>query len=162
MHLRELANDDWDWMKPDIALSDSTTFVMPSLNSERVGGVTFAIDTSGSIDHELLKQFKSEAQNCLDEMRPSSLTEICCDSKIHQIKEYHRGEQIEPGAPGGGGTCFEPVFEHLNEGHNLPKCVVYLTDLQGSFPKEEPPYPVIWCTYGSDAEAPFGITVKIK
>jgi predicted metal-dependent peptidase len=160
--LRELANDDWNFMKPDLMMSDSTGFIMPSLESERMGSVCFAIDTSGSIDHELLTEFKGEMQACLDDMKPSSVLEICCDSAIHRIKEYRRGGQVDDKAPGGGGTAFEPVFEHLKDQPQLPKCVVYLTDLDGSFPKEEPPYPVIWIAYGTDKKAPFGDTVHVK
>lgn len=161
-HLRELSQDDWDYMKPDIALSDSSGFVMPSLNSERMSSVVFGIDTSGSIDHKLLRAFKTEEQSCLDDMKPSKLVEICCDSKIHQIREYRSGETIDGNAPGGGGTTLSKIFEHLEEQQEHPKCLVILTDLETDFPKQEPNYPVIWVTYGTDKEAPFGLTVRVK
>ena len=160
--LRELCNDDWNWMKRNIPLGDSTGFILPSLESEKVGGVTFCVDTSGSIDHELLKAFKSEMQGCLDTLKPSSLIEISCDSAIHRIKEYRLGESVDMEAPGGGGTSFKPPILHCNEMQQIPKCMVYLTDLQGDFPEQEPPYPVIWIAYNTDQKAPFGTTIRVK
>lgn len=159
--LREMANDDWDWMKPEIALSDATGFILPSLNSEKVGAVVFAIDTSGSIDQHLLAAFKCEEQYCLDDMKPAKLREICCDAAIHSDREFRQGDQVAADAPGGGGTDFRPVFNKLAQDTEPPKCVVYLTDLGGTFPSEEPPYPVIWIVYNSDKKAPFGETVKV-
>jgi predicted metal-dependent peptidase len=162
--LREMANDDWNFMKPDIMLSDSTGFIMPSLESEKMGSVVFAIDTSGSIDHKMLADFKTEEQACLDDMKPESILEICCDTKIHRVIEFRRGQQVDNKAPGGGGTDFSPVFAHCAELPKMPKAMVFLTDLQGSFPAQEPPYPVIWIVYGDPSKtmkAPFGDTVHV-
>ena len=160
--LRELCNDDWNWMKRNIPLGDSTGFILPSLESEKVGPVVMGIDTSGSVDHELLKAFKGEEQGCLDTMKPSKLTEICCDAAIHRVKEYRTGDIVDMEAPGGGGTALEKIFEYLEEKQERPKCVVILTDLQTSFPKTEPEYPVIWVVYGTDDKAPFGQTIRVK
>jgi predicted metal-dependent peptidase len=158
--LRERYNDDWDWMKPDPCY-DGSGLILPSLESERVGRIIFATDTSGSIDDETLRQFQGEKQGCLDDLRPSSLVDIYCDAKIHKVKEYTPGESIETDAPGGGGTSFVPVFEHLETLPESPKCLVYLTDLDGTFPERDPGYPVLWVTWGSNEQAPFGTVIKV-
>lgn len=158
--LREQCADDWDFLKPDLTM-DESGFILPSLHSERVGPMVFATDTSGSINHELLAQFQGEKQNCLDDMRPSKLVDIYCDTKIQKVAEYSQGEVIGKDAPGGGGTSFVPVFEHLDKQPETPKALVYLTDLDGSFPLEGPGYPVIWLVWGTDAQAPFGQTIRI-
>jgi hypothetical protein len=77
--LREFASDDYDWMRPN-QYFDGADFILPSLHSEKIGAVVFAVDTSGSIDLDLLTKFKSEMQSCLDDLRPSKLVEICADS----------------------------------------------------------------------------------
>lgn len=159
--LREQCNDDWTWLKPNVYYEGE--FILPSLDSDRMGAVVFAVDTSGSIDRELLTKFKSEMQGCLDDLKPSRVLEICCDTRITREAEYRQGDTVGPEAPGGGGTSFKPVFERLAQLERAPKCVVYLTDLDGAFPKEEPNYAVLWITYSAHGQkAPFGETVEVE
>jgi predicted metal-dependent peptidase len=148
-------------MKPN-QYFDESGFMLPSLDSERFGTAVFATDTSGSINQEVLKHFQSVKQACLDEMKPGKLVDIYCDSQIQAVNEYVPGEEISRKAPGGGGTRFEPVFEKVNDLPEPPKLLVYLTDLQGSFPTEEPPYPTLWIVYNNKgAKAPFGEVVEV-
>lgn len=157
--LREQLNDDWNWMKPN-ALFDEGDFLMPSIESDGMGDVVFATDTSGSIDHELAKRFASEKQNCLDDMKPRKLTDIYCDTRIQRVDHYAAGDTISRNIPGGGGTSFVPVFEHLEAAGITPKCLVYLTDLDGEFPDKDPGYPVLWVAYGGGSKAPFGEVIQ--
>jgi predicted metal-dependent peptidase len=160
--LREKAEDDWDWTKPNPYFDDGD-FILPSLHSERMGTAVFATDTSGSIDQTVLAKFQAEKQGFLDEMKPTKLVDICCDTRITQEKEYRVGDQIDTNCPGGGGTRFEPVFEHIEGFTDKPKFAVYLTDLDGSFPAQEPDYPVLWVVYGcGDKKAPFGDTIQAE
>ena len=157
--LREQCSDDWSWSKPN-PYFDESGFILPSLDSERMGAIVFATDTSESINQEMLAKFQSEKQSALDELKPVKLVDICCDTRITKEAEYRPGDTIDKDAPGGGGTRFEPVFERLEEMQPPPKCVVYLTDLQGTFPDVEPSYPVLWVTWDEDGTAPFGEVVK--
>lgn len=157
--LREKCADDWDFMKPAMEF-DGSGFLMPSMESDRIGWCLFAKDTSGSINQELLAKFLVNTQWCLDEMRPSKLVDICCDSKIHQVKEYTPGDTIDRNAPGGGGTSFVPVWDYIRKMPSLPKCVVYLTDLDGDF-GEDPGVPVIWVTWTEGGKAPFGDVIYV-
>lgn len=158
--LREQCSDDYNWMKPNQYFDDSN-FILPSLDSEKIGPIVFATDTSGSIDQHLLAQFQSEKQTCLDDLKPSRLVDICCDTRITQEKEYRVGDRIDAKAPGGGGTDFRPVFDRMEELPESPRCVVYLTDLQGVFPDKHPDYQVLWVVWGgADLKAPFGDVVK--
>ena len=159
--LREQAADDWDFSAPCMEYSDSD-FILPSLKSEKMGYATFATDTSGSIDNEILAVFQSEKQAFLDNQRPAGLLDMYCDSRIHKVAEYHAGETIGLDAPGGGGTAFSPVFEHVAESGVNCKCLVYLTDLDGSFPEEPPPYPVLWVVWEKDKKAPFGTVIYVE
>lgn len=158
--LREQADDDWSWLKPN-PYFDESGFILPSLDSERMGAIVFATDTSGSIDQEVLRQFQSEKQNCLDELKPAKLLDIYCDSHIQAVREYVVGDEVSRKAPGGGGTAFQPVFEHVASLPAPPKCLVYLTDLMGSFPEKDPGYPVLWVTWESAGEVPFGEIVRV-
>lgn len=156
--LQERANEDWNWLKKN-PYYDQTGFILPTLESERIGAVVFGRDTSGSVVgyREICRHFVTEEQFCLDDLKPAKLIDICCDTRITQVKEYRVGDKIGNGFPGGGGTDFRPVFEHAETLNPMPKCLVYLTDLDGVFPDTAPPYPVLWISYGSaSATAPFG------
>jgi predicted metal-dependent peptidase len=62
----------------------------------------------------------------------------------------------------GGGTAFGPALAALDEDEEPPACVVYLTDLYGSFPEEPPTMPVIWLVFGNaEPKAPFGRVVPL-
>lgn len=156
--LREQCADDWNFMKPSPFYEDSG-FMMPSLESEKMGDVVFATDTSGSIDDKVLARFNSEKQSCLDDLSPAKLVDICCDARIQQVREYRPGDTIENQAPGGGGSDSRPVYQWIEDQGMRPKCVVYLTDLYLNFPQEEPNCPVLWVTWTPDMKAPFGLTV---
>lgn len=157
--IREQCSDDWDFLKPAMEYSGAE-FILPSLHSEKMGEVVFATDTSGSIDLKVLAQFQTEKQSCLDDMRPRALLDIYCDAKVHKVVEYSPGDTITRDAPGGGGTSFIPVWKEIERRNIKPKCVVFLTDLDGAF-GEDPGYPVLWCAYGTKQVAPFGETVHV-
>lgn len=159
--LREQAAEDWSWMRPNQNYSDCE-FILPSLFSESVGAIVFGIDSSGSIDDELLAHFREQQQTCLDEMRPRLLIDIVCDSSVQRVTEYRVGDAIKRDAPGGGGTDFRPVFEHAEKLTEPVKCLVFFTDLQGTFPDKDPGYPVLWVNwskYGREKEVPFGMVI---
>jgi predicted metal-dependent peptidase len=153
--LREQCNDDWNWMKPSPYFDDSP-FILPDLDAEKIGTIVFATDTSGSINLKLLSIFQTEKQNALDEMNPTKLVDIYCDTQIHKVAEYTPGETIDRDCPGRGGTSFIPVFEHIEQSGEVPKVLVFFTDLDGTFPAEDPGYPVIWVVYGDKRHVPFG------
>lgn len=157
--LREQCNDDYCWTTPN-PYYDDCEFILPAMESERMGTVIMAKDTSGSIDKRLLATFIAEEQNCLDDMRPDKIVDICCDSAIHRVKEYTQGDKVDGDAPGGGGTSFVPIFDYIEEHDIRPKCLVIFTDLDGAFPKREPDYPVLWVRYNTNKKAPFGETVE--
>ncbi|MDP9121456.1 MAG: VWA-like domain-containing protein [Acidobacteriota bacterium] len=62
---------------------------------------------------------------------------------------------------GGGGTAFARA--HFEP--EPPDCLLYFTDLEGSFPRAAPPFPVLWLVFSQPAspppEAPFGEVVLL-
>ncbi len=128
-----------------------------------MGRLIIAVDTSGSIDDHLLAEFQAETQAALDEAQPESLQVIYCDSHVHRIDEFHPGDVVEFHPCGGGGTAFEPVFEAIEQSEEStpPAALIYLTDGHGSFPEQEPDYPVLWASTDKE-EYPFGQVVGLK
>lgn len=160
-HLYTIAKEDWNFSKSNQRYATTTEFMMPSLFNEKAGHIVFAIDTSGSIDYDMLKEFLNEAQIALDDLSPEKLTILQCDTQIHKVSEYEPGDQIDLKVYGRGGTDFRPVFEWCKKQDEQPRVLVYLTDLDGQFPREAPEYPVIWVS-STKAGVPFGDAVITK
>lgn len=51
------------------------------------------------------------------------------------------------------------MFDVLTD--DPPVLLIYFTDLEGSFPKVHPAFPVLWASYNTDKQAPFGQTIKL-
>jgi predicted metal-dependent peptidase len=139
-----------------------TGFMLPALHSERLGKIAVAVDTSGSIDQQLLTEFMAEVQAILDSGKPSKLVLFDCDAAVNSVREYEPGQAIDMAFTGGGGTDFRPVFTMLDADPEPPICLIYLTDLWGTFPAEAPGYPVLWAATETRKTAPWGITVPLR
>lgn len=159
--LSAIAADDYSFRYPNLRYTDND-FILPSLFSEKIGKIIFAIDTSGSINQDLLKMFLAEAQSALDALNPEKLSIIQCDTKINKINNYEPGDIISLKVYGRGGTDFRPVFEHCEKMDDAPIALVYLTDLDGSFPDKAPGFPVFWITKNGEKTVPFGDVITVE
>jgi predicted metal-dependent peptidase len=133
----------------------------PGLGGTEAGHIVVGVDTSGSINGSILDQFASEIRAIRDETG-AELTVIYCDAAVQRVDHFGKDEAVEIKSAGGGGTDFAPVFARVEEDGLRPACLIYLTDLQGSFPRVEPPYPVLWAVLGSEDRPPFGEILRIE
>ncbi|MES2923141.1 MAG: VWA-like domain-containing protein [Verrucomicrobiota bacterium] len=167
-HVREfchrLSRDDYSHRRPNRRFL-SRGFVLPTLMSEKLGPIVGAFDTSGSIFGypQLVQAILSEFQGVLDLCRPEMMRLVDCDTQIHQQREFTPGDNLLSFVPqGGGGTDFRPVFEAIEAMPEPPACLIFLTDMEGSFPDTAPEYPVLWANFGNPkTKAPFGHTIHV-
>lgn len=167
-HVREfchtLSRDDYSFARPNRRYLASG-FVLPSLRSERLGPIVGAFDTSGSIFSfpDMVRDILSEFQGILDHCRPTEMRMIDCDTRVHQQATFQPGDDLRTFVPeGGGGTDFRPVFDAIAALGEEPACLIFLTDLYGTFPATPPPYPVLWANFGApNNSAPFGKTIHV-
>lgn len=155
------ARNDYSWSKPNPRYF-STGIILPSLISEEIPEIAIAIDTSCSISQEQLSEFAAEASAVLGDYE-TTIRIIYCDAKIQGEEVFTRADlPMKFNPKGGGGTKFAPVFEHITEKGYTPSCLIYFTDLAGSFPEQEPEYPTMWLVPKEkyEKDAPFGTTVK--
>ena len=133
------------------------------------GTVVVGWDTSGSvIKHQ--SAFFAEMSGIVADLNPERLIVIRCDAKVHDVDELDQPQDLTElrqeinakGIGGGGGTRFAPVFEWIKDNNVEPDMLVYLTDLEGSFPQQEPSYPTIWANIKPGKRAPFGTIVEIE
>ena len=127
--------------------------------------VYVAVDTSGSIDNELLKMFLSEVNGILNSYPHLECELYYADADVYGAYELNPDSKI-PQPQGGGGTSFVPFFHKIHDcwdGLTTAVCV-YLTDGYGTFPNIAPELPVLWVVTpgGLDlSQFPFGETVRL-
>ena len=143
--------------------------VMSARSKYGCGTVAIGWDTSGST-HAHQAAFFAEMAGIVADLNPERLIVIRCDAKVHDVDELDQPQDLtelrdkvnEDGIGGGGGTRFAPVFEWLTEHDIEPDMLVYLTDMEGSFPAHEPSYPTIWASIKAGKRAPFGTLVEVE
>lgn len=164
---QEVARNDYSWMRPNTRHLQRG-FILPSLYSHTYGKVALAIDTSGSVSANEVREMISEVIGILEIYEGSAhevtLPVIYCDTRVRGVDHLAIGD--EPNPQGGGGTDFRPVFEYL---HNLsddrPVALIYMTDgYCDSFPDEAPSIPVIWglTERNRNFHPPFGDVLCMK
>ena len=138
---------------------------LPSLHEPAVGDAVFVRDSSGSVWDETQAQFAAEILAVNDAVRPRRLIVMDCDTRVTQIQTFERGKAVDlQPVLGGGGTSFLDPFRRLADDGIHPAFLVYLTDMDGRFPDEEPSYPVLWASttpLRRARQAPFGEVVEV-
>jgi predicted metal-dependent peptidase len=158
--INQVSKDDYVWSRPNRRYLAQGLY-LPSLYSQRMGEIAVVIDTSGSIDQPTLNAFGAEIQAIVASSRPVKTRVIYCDAAVNHVDEFTPEDVLEFKMHGGGGTDFRPPFKLIDEGDDKPVALVYLTDMYGPFPENEPDYPVLWCAT-TDTRAPFGETLRIE
>ena len=156
----EAAQADYSWRAPNTRFLASGMY-LPAIQADGLGHMVVAIDTSGSVDETQLAQMESEVRAIVGEAQPSRTTVLYCDTRINGVDHFDQGEPVTLTLRGGGGTDFRPVFNWVEVEGERPACLVYLTDLMGTFPRLAPDYPVLWVdTSIWDQSAPWGEVVR--
>lgn len=157
--VEQSARADYSWRMPNPRYLAGGLY-LPSLQSEQMPPIVVAVDTSGSIQQSELDAFAAEIQGIMDEVKPEGVTVIYCDHQVQGVEEFTPDDMVTLHAKGGGGTCFAPVFAEVERGGLTPACLVYLTDMYGSFPNSAPDYPVLWVSTSEINTAPFGEVLR--
>lgn len=123
--------------------------------------IVWVCDSSGSINQRTMDMMFSEGAGMMEEMRPQRLIVMQCDARIQECIEINDPSEMVRPLKGRGGTSFLPPFEWIDKEGLIPDAVVYLTDLDGPFPKFQPSYPVIWGSITPGVKAPWGETIEI-
>jgi predicted metal-dependent peptidase len=164
------AKTDWSFARPN-RRHLHRGFLLPTLNNLKVGRIVFAFDSSGSTVR-YADDYATEIQAALDSVQPERIDVIVCDARVQHVQSFEPGEKVTIDAKGGGGTDFRPVFDVIDdpkkaeenglEMDDPPICVVYLTDLDGSFPRTAPEYPVLWIAVDArHRKAPWGEVIHV-
>lgn len=161
---RAIGGGQFDWQKPDRRLITRGIYA-PGRTGFGAGLVVVGVDTSGSINAKTVDCFLAEISGILEDVNPEKIAIIWCDDLVRRVDEVEDTDDLNvvrhKGGAGRGGTDFRPVFERIGEEGWQPDALVYLTDGQGPFPDEAPPFPVIWGSIYKDSRYPFGDVVDV-
>ncbi|TAE72584.1 MAG: hypothetical protein EAZ85_09405 [Bacteroidetes bacterium] len=111
--------------------------------------ILVALDTSGSVSDEDLKEFFGELHHIWKQRVEIFVVE--CDTKIGNTYHY---KGIAPNSVSGqGGTIFDEPIRYANDVYR-PDALIYFTDGYADVPKYTPICPMLWlvCTNGTAIE----------
>lgn len=140
---------------------------LDDLGGGRIHVMVF-MDTSGSVDEELLSEFIAELRFAVN-----ALPQISGDLWYFDTELYPQGDILDildtPKIQGGGGTSFVEVMKKLQKEHNDDSTVqtlgIVFTDGYARLNDfEEPDCPVLWCISPGGVKSedlPFGEVVRI-
>ena len=162
LHTTSAIKEDYTWMRPS-RRSWHMDAIMPGMNPGEAIDIAVAIDTSGSISQDMMRDFLSEVQGCMESFTSYKIHLFCFDTAVHCPAQYDSDNinSIEEYEMGGfGGTDFEPIFEYMKENEIEPERLVVFTDGYPFGSWGDPDYvDTLWVIHGSTSiEAPFGTT----
>ena len=101
--------------------------------------ILVAVDTSGSVNREELKEFFQEIDHL--SRTGNDITVVQADAAISDIRPYTKKMEIE--IHGRGGTSFDPVVDYYVANKNKYSCLIYFTDGEASAP-ENTKQKILW------------------
>lgn len=154
------------WEKPfNAPIYTSTGLVSAGRQHKAINELAVVIDTSCSVPQVILQEMLEAVQDALNTLRPDRIYLLSVDHRVQQVIELQHGDQVPTSIKGGGGTCFKPAFDWIEDNAPHIDGLVYLTDGEAydwSY-VEEPQYPVLWLDYGRHPELyKFGERVKVS
>ncbi|MBO6309010.1 MAG: metallopeptidase [Oribacterium sp.] len=154
----KINDDEFDYIFYTYGLTmyDNMPLIEPLEYKEvkRIKEFVIAIDTSGSVQGELVQKFIQKTYNILMQ-EESFFTKINvhiiqCDAEIQQDTKITSKEEMESYIKnmklfGFGGTDFRPVFDYVdtlrkNKEFTDLRGLIYFTDGYGDFPSHQPDY----------------------
>lgn len=123
--------DEFTWRKFNRRLLPNDIY-LPTVESETIGEVVVAIDTSGSIGERELNEFAGELMSICEAVEPEAVRVLWWDTKVHGEQKFRPdsyaslGSMLKP--QGGGGTAVSCVPKYINKHDIKAECIIVFTD----------------------------------
>ncbi|MCX7592708.1 MAG: VWA-like domain-containing protein [Fischerella sp.] len=159
--LESVFKNDFTWMKPS-RKGWHQDAVMPGMTPGTQCDVVIAIDTSGSIGEEDIKDFLSEVKGIMEAYDSYKVTVWTFDTQVYNQQEFtseNMRDIIDYEPQGGGGTDFEVNWKYMKDNGIEPKKFVMFTDGYPYSSWGDPDYcDTVWVIKGNpNAQPPFGV-----
>jgi predicted metal-dependent peptidase len=136
---------------------------LPRLRAPVVN-VGIMVDTSGSMGKKETGEALSHSE-AICRATGATVDLYVCDAELHATAKVRSAKEILKLLQGGGGTDFNPVFDHLRTQKNPPDVLVVITDGFALVPEVAPPrVRVIWLLVGDHVTtpAPWGEVIRVE
>jgi predicted metal-dependent peptidase len=159
-------DDELSWRRPSRRSMQFDNMYRPSSISENVDQILIAVDTSGSIQGDVLTEFVSNVIGVCNQVRPHRVDLLYWDSEVAGHETYF-GDDVErlresTKPKGGGGTSPSCITEYMKEHEIVPTCSVILSDgYVGNDWGGEWPCPTLWVIKGNPSAVPPGAVARI-
>lgn len=168
----ELSEDEFDMIYYTYGLQryGNVPLIEPleTQSRQRIREFVIAIDTSGSVQGEIVQTFLQRTCNVLRQTgsfaRRVKIYLLQCDCTVQDLRELHDLRELEEIVPkmdlrGFGGTDFRPVFDTVDRLLQEKKLqqldgLLYFTDGVGQYPLRQPPYKTAFIFYREDYLSP--------
>jgi len=152
---------DFTWLRPS-RRGWHCDAILPGMKPEETIDIAIAIDTSGSISHQMLKEFLGEIKGIMDAYSDFKIMLWTFDTQVYNMQEFtadNSADLLSYEPRGGGGTDFDVNWAFMKENDIQPKKFIMFTD---GFPfsswGDEDYCDTVWIINGNkDAQPPFGI-----
>jgi predicted metal-dependent peptidase len=165
-HIRSSVKDDYTFQRLG-RRSWGSGYILPGQNFANTVDVLVAIDASGSLTDEMLRDIKSEVKGIMETFGDFRLRVLSFDTEVYNFEEFgpfnlDDFDRWQPG--GGGGTSFECVFEYLKRNDIEPARLVMFTDGIPNNTWGDPNYcDTLFVIFGNpQIKAPFGMTAHYE
>jgi len=141
-----------DFMKPNKRYSDGGISPGSDNNILSQTRVVLGLDTSGSIDQEMLRRLVTEVMSVHEQVAGGEDEPMTClwfDTEVYP-QELYSGDTPEP--KGGGGTSFAPVMNYVKQNELGVKVLIMITDGYAPTGYQDPEIPVVWLMLGEKRE----------
>jgi predicted metal-dependent peptidase len=131
----------------------------PGLKIKYQKHVLVAIDTSGSVSNNELREFMGEMYHI--KKTGGEVTILQADTAVRNISKLKIGHDLK--LHGRGGTDFQPAIDYFNENINNYSCMIYFTDGEAPAP-DGVRGRVLWALSSTSKETDHlpGITIKLN
>ena len=129
--IKSTINDDYHFDRPSRRSWDEDcemTIYLPSQKPMETVDIAIAIDTSGSISTEMIREFLSEVNGIMSIFRDFRIILWTFDGQVHNPKvfnQYNAQELVNYEPKGGGGTLFMENWKFMKNptkyGFNIPE-----------------------------------------
>ena len=134
---------------------------------EKILKIVVAIDTSASVDDEMIAHIIDEVFGILA-TRKHEITILECDSDVQRVYRIAKPADVQKKVAGRGGTAFSPAINYINQDrYYRDALMIYFTDGYGevSIPKPRT-YRNIWVVFDHvrnlSVQEPYGVVIALE
>lgn len=145
-YINGYVKEDFSFRKPNRRFLPE--FYLPSLYSEGLDHLAFAVDASYSVLDEEFAMYLSEIEHARETLKPKLTTIIDFDTKVKNVHKLSEDISVQDIVfQGRGGTDIKPPLKYFKQ--NKPTVLIIFTDGEFYPYEDDIDFPIIWVIIGN-------------